>query len=62
MSIKVTSTVKSYDEPAKSDMAVHSHWNSKQKVVIEIDGKQVTVLGYDLIAAINNAMNTNGLT
>lgn len=62
MSVKVTSIVKSYDEPAKCDIKVHSHWNDKSKIVLELEDKQVTVNAYDLFAAIKNAINTNGLT
>jgi hypothetical protein len=39
-------------------LAVHSHWNRDQLVVLELDGKRVTVSAGDMLAAIANATNT----
>jgi hypothetical protein len=58
MSIKVTNEVKTYDEPAKPSIRVHSHWNQRDRVVIEIVGSQATVLAADIRAAIDNATHT----
>ena len=41
-------------------VTVRNHWNHNDRVVIRIDdGTEVTVIGRDLIAAIENAMRTN---
>jgi hypothetical protein len=55
--LKVTNEVSTYDEPAKPDIRVHSHWAMSDRVVIEIEGKTVTVIADDMIRAINNATN-----
>ncbi|QGY29788.1 hypothetical protein [Pantoea cypripedii] len=60
--MKVTSEIKNYDQPSKSDVQVHSHWSNNRMVVIEfIGGEKRTVWAADLIAAIQNAKNTGGL-
>jgi hypothetical protein len=59
MSIKVTNEVQTYDEPAKPSIRVHSHWNQRDRVVIEIVDFRVTVLAADIMAAVDNATNTN---
>jgi len=56
--IKITNQVESYDNPAKPSIRVHSHWCERDKVVLEVEGKSVTVIADDLIAAIKNATNT----
>jgi hypothetical protein len=58
MRIKVTCEVPTTDNPAKPSIRVHSHWNDRGLVVIEIGDKSVTVEGDNLIAAIDNAMRT----
>lgn len=59
MSIKVTNELRNYDEPAKTSIRVHSHWNEPSKVVIEfVGGQSRTVSARDLLAAIKNATNT----
>lgn len=55
--IKNTAQVEAYDEPAKPSIKVHSHWNRREMVVIEVGDEKITVLGEDLIKAINNCMN-----
>lgn len=58
--IKVTSELPTYDEPAKPSIRVHAHWNNPKLVVVWFgDEQQRTVAASDLIAAINNATNTN---
>ena len=61
MVIKVTCQVESYDEPARPSISVHSHWNIHRFVVLEVMGQTVTVKGNDLIAAINNCMNSGSI-
>jgi hypothetical protein len=51
--------VQTYDEPAKPSIRVHSHWNQRDRVVIEIVDFRVTVLAADIMAAVDNATNTN---
>ena len=58
--IKVTCEVKTYDEPAKPDIRVHSHWNESSKIVLEIGEQKITVVARDLIAAVNNCANSGG--
>lgn len=58
MSIKVTNEIPTYDDPAKPSVRVHSHWNDPDMVVIEFDGRKVTVLAREAKAAIDNATNT----
>lgn len=38
---------------------VRSHWNSRDFVVLVVDGKEYTVVARDLEAAIDNAQNAN---
>jgi hypothetical protein len=37
---------------------VVSHWNSNSLVILKFDSQSLTVKATDLIAAINNAINT----
>ena len=67
--IDVQAQVKIYEEDGK-DIAcgvddpkrfieVSSHWNRRERVVIQVDdGPSVTVLAKDLMAAVTNAQNT----
>jgi hypothetical protein len=55
--IKNTSEVSTYNEPAKPNIRIHSHWNRREMVEIEINGERVTVVGSDLKMAIDNCMN-----
>lgn len=64
--IEVTNTMRVYEidhrdvtGPAdQPPFKVHSHWNRSEFVVIEVEGKQYTVVARDLLAAIQNAQNT----
>ena len=56
--IKVTCEVQSYDNSYKKNMQIHSHWNREEFIIVEIDGKQITVLASHLKAAIENCTNT----
>ena len=56
--IKVTCQINDYSEPAQPSIKVHSHWNDKSFVVLEVDGKMYTVSGNELGTAIEDAMNT----
>ncbi len=58
--IKVTCTVQNYDNPAKEDLKVHSHWHQKEMVELEINGQRYTVLARDVEAAVKNCTNTAG--
>lgn len=58
--VKVTCQVENQDSPAKMDVRVHNHLRSNELVEIEIkDGERFSVKGAELIAAIENCMNTN---
>ena len=59
--IKVTCHIEDYSDPKMPSIKVHNHWNTKRMVELEVDGKRYTVVGEDLITAIENAMNTNSL-
>lgn len=59
MSIKVTCQVQSYDNPAKPSLFIKSDWCESSKVILEWDGKELTVVANDLIAAVQNATNIN---
>ena len=59
MAIKVTCEVQTYDNSAKPSIRVHSHWFDDKQVEIEVDGKRYTVVGKDLITAIEDAMSVN---
>lgn len=56
--IRVTNEVPTYDEPAKTTMYVHSHWNRKNLLVLEVGSEKRTVNAEELKIAINNAINT----
>lgn len=59
--IKNTAEVKTYNEPAKPSIKVHSHWNRKEFVELQIgpdpDKDRIVVSGEDLKRAIDNCMN-----
>ena len=57
--IDVTCRVKNYDNPAKVSFLVHSHWTDNKFVEIEINGERYTVVGSDMITAIQAAMANN---
>ncbi len=67
MSIKVTSTVPTYERNGKEEpvscrrpISVSSHWNRKVFVILHLtEDETVTVAASDLIAAIKNAQNTS---
>lgn len=47
-------------EKAPKPVIVESHWNIDRFIVLKVDGaKAMTVLGRDLIQAVQNAMATN---
>jgi len=63
--IKVENEIKIYEVDGKDSIAidgpvlrVQSHWNERDKVVLIIDGKKLTVVARDLDAAIANAANS----
>lgn len=62
--IKVESELKVYEIEGLDvtidgrTLKVLSHWNSHDRVVLEIEGKKHTVVARDLLAAISNATNT----
>lgn len=57
MRINVTCEVPTCSDTAKPSVRVHSRWNRKDFVEIEIDGKRHTVEGNGLKNAIDNCMN-----
>lgn len=57
MRIKVTCEVPECSDTAKASIRVHNHWNRKDLVEIEIDGKRYTVDGNSLKTAVDNCMN-----
>ncbi len=59
--IKVTCQLQDYSSPAMPQIKVHSHWNTKRNVELEVDGKRYTVNGEDLITAVQNCMATNSI-
>ena len=59
MMIRVTCDVQTYDDPAKPHIRVHSHWYDDKRVVVEVNGERYTVIGKDLITAIEDAMCVN---
>lgn len=60
MAIKVTNELSTYDEPSKTPVRIHSHWNEPKKIVIEfLGGEKRTVIASELLAAIKNATNTD---
>lgn len=60
MAIKVTNELNTYDEPSKTSVRIHSHWNESKKIVIEfVGGEKRTLIASELLAAIKNATNTD---
>lgn len=66
--IKVINEVEPYEvdgsevnglKSSKKLLAVESHWNRNEFVILDYDGKSITVLARDLISAINNSTNSN---
>jgi hypothetical protein len=61
--IEVYETNGTEEKGLRSDrpkVKVSEHWNRKEFVVIEIDGKKVTVLASELHRAIDNSQNAHG--
>jgi hypothetical protein len=64
--IEVTNKVHAYEvdgAPAKvgddgASVEVKSHWNETGMVVLVVGGKRMKVRASDLLAAVNNAINT----
>ena len=56
--VKVTCEIDTYDEPRKPAVRIDAHWNDDSMVVIKFDGKSFTVVGRDLITAIENCQRT----
>ena len=44
-------------EPDKPNVKVQNHWNDDSRVIISVGGKPVTVLGQEMIDAINKCMS-----
>lgn len=59
--VTVTCQLEDYSTPAMPRIKVHSRWDTKRHVELEVDGKRYTVVGQDLITAVENAMHTNSL-
>jgi hypothetical protein len=66
--MKTESTLKIYEingskivvEPESNLLIVRNHWNERQMVVLEdLDGKKITVLAAELVAAIDAAQFAN---
>ena len=43
----------------KHKLAVLSHWNEDDKIILQIEDKKYTINAYDLQKAIENATNIN---
>lgn len=60
--IESTNKVREYpDETSKAfhTLIVREHWNSSDKIVLELDGKSYTFLAKDIKKAIENAQNAH---
>ena len=57
--VKVTCELSDYTNPAMPSIRIHNHWSDRHMVEIEADGKRYVVKAKDLIAAVENALNTN---
>lgn len=56
--LKVTCRLDDYSEPSKPSIVVNAHWNYRDFVELEVEGKRYTVNGRQLKKAIDNCMNT----
>lgn len=56
--VKVTCEIDTYNEPSKSSIRIHSHWNINKYVEIEVNGERFVVNGEELKVAVDNCMNT----
>ena len=56
--IKVTCTIETYDDPAKTSITVNNHWNSNRFVELIIGDEKRIVRENELKAAIDNGTNT----
>lgn len=61
--IEVSCAIRAFPEINEGSTGINSiivknHWNDPEKIVILVEGCAVTVLAKDLIAAIENAVNT----
>lgn len=57
MRINVTCEVPTVSDTARPSVRVHNHWNRKDLVEIEVDGKRYAVEGNGLKNAVDNCMN-----
>lgn len=62
--INVINEVKVYEINGKEaeqekTIRVENHWNSSNKVVLEVNGFKLSIVASDLKTAIDNAVNTN---
>ena len=55
--VKTTCQIVTYDEPAKPDIKIHSHWNSNNRIVLQIGDLEITVNAAELRMAIDNCTN-----
>ena len=58
--IESSNTVREYpdkDGPYQT-MTIRNHWNYRDRIVIEIEGKKYTFIADHLLLAIRNATNT----
>lgn len=61
VSVKCEVRTYEHDKNSHSDgvkVVVESHWNSSELVVLTIGGERRTVVGSDLVAAIENCRRT----
>lgn len=42
-------------------LKIREHWNRKDFVVLELDGKKITLLAHELNRAVSNAQNAHRL-
>lgn len=59
--IDVVNSVREYPDDTSNynTLLIRNHWNNRDKVVLEIDGKHYTFIADHIIRAIQNALNAH---
>ena len=55
--MKVTTELRDYSNPTMPVIKIHDHWNNRNMVEIEVEGKRYTVLADEVKRAVDNATN-----
>lgn len=55
--VKTTCAVQVYGDTDKLPLKVHSHWNQRELIELQVGEQRIVVAGDDLKRAVDNCMN-----